>query len=84
LVYIYDIGEVNNGWVYKINFISNIKLISEVLYNDYAYLLVVAGLILLLAMLGAIVLTVDFNYRVNARKIQLYGNTRILKSRINF
>lgn len=85
LVYLYEAGEYNSMWLSKMNiYSSNIKLIAEVLYNDYSFLLIFAGLILLLAMLGAIVLTVDFNYRGVARKVQLYGDTRMLTSRINF
>lgn len=37
--------------------ISNIGVLGGVIYTDYGYLLILAGYILLVAMVGAIVLT---------------------------
>lgn len=42
---------------------SNISYIGYVLYNFYSFYVIIASLILLVAMLGAIILTVDFEYR---------------------
>lgn len=44
-------------WSLEVNSIQNIKAIAMVLYTYYALLFLLAGLILLVAMLGAIVLT---------------------------
>jgi len=44
-------------------YISNISYIGYVLYNFYSFFVVIAALILLVAMLGSIILTVDFEYR---------------------
>jgi NADH-quinone oxidoreductase subunit J len=59
---------VIGGWKYKTNFIStdsidvdsnfsNTHQLGSVLYTDYIYLFQIAGIILLLSMIGAIVLT---------------------------
>ena len=59
---------VLSGWKYKTNFSTTEKLIIEpnstnthdlgnILYTEYIYLFQVAGVILLLSMIGAIVLT---------------------------
>ena len=59
---------VIGGWKYKENFIqtdaiivdpgfSNTHQLGNVLYTDYIYLFQIAGIILLLSMIGAIVLT---------------------------
>jgi NADH-quinone oxidoreductase subunit J len=59
---------VIGGWKYKANFIStdsividsnfsNTHQLGSVLYTDYIYLFQIAGIILLLSMIGAIVLT---------------------------
>ena len=59
---------VIGGWKYKTNFIntdsiiidsnlSNTHQLGNVLYTDYIYLFQIAGIILLLSMIGAIVLT---------------------------
>ena len=56
------------GWQYKDNLIlsssivlnqniSNTNLLGNILYTDYIYLFQIAGMILLVSMIGAIVLT---------------------------
>ena len=63
-----EILVVIGGWKYKANFIStdsividpkfsNTHQLGSVLYTDYIYLFQIAGIILLLSMIGAIVLT---------------------------
>jgi len=49
---------------------SNIKAIGMVLYTDYAYLFQGAGLVLLVAMIGAIVLTL--RHRVHVKRQDIY------------
>ena len=44
---------------------SNLYVIGDMLFNNYSSLLVIAGLILLLAMVGAILLTKDSNKNSN-------------------
>lgn len=64
---------------------NNLYLIGDLLYNSYAYLLIYIGLILLLAMIGSMVLTVDSKYHnVKYKKVNHYYNTREMKNRITF
>jgi len=52
-----DPGISHLEWVELFDNFNNIQLFGLVLYTEYAFLLIIASLILLLAMLGAIVLT---------------------------
>ena len=64
---------------------SNLYLIGDLLYNSYPFLLIYVGLILLFAMIGSIVLTVDSNYHnVQYKKVNNYYSTREMKNRITF
>lgn len=44
-------------WADKINAVTNVEAIGKILYTHYFYLFLVAGMVLLVAMIGAIVLT---------------------------
>ena len=68
IIILLEILVVVGGWRYKANFIrtdsivvdsnfSNTHQLGSVLYTDYIYLFQIAGIILLLSMIGAIVLT---------------------------
>jgi len=68
---------VIGGWKYKSNFVelsstninytqSNTHQLGEILYTDYIHLFQVSGIILLVAMIGAITLT--FTKRVNIKR----------------
>ena len=68
LVVLLEVLVVIGGWQYKSDFIktenlniqselTNAHLLGNVIYTDYIHLFQVAGVILLLAMIGAIVLT---------------------------
>lgn len=57
------------NWVTKINTSTNIGRLGEVIYTDYFYLLLVAGMILLVAMIGAIVLTLYRDYNIKRQDI---------------
>lgn len=61
-------------WIYDITPKSNLHVIGEIFYNEYFYLLWIAGLLLLLAMIGAIALTID----VDARHIYLSRKSNYL------
>ena len=61
-------------WQEKVSTLSNIDALGHLIYTHYYYLFIVAGLILLVAMIGAIVLTLfhkpdakrqDINEQVN-------------------
>ena len=68
IIILSEVLVVIGGWKYKANFIStdaiaidsnfsNTHQLGNVLYTDYIYLFQIAGIILLLSMIGAIVLT---------------------------
>tara|TARA_B110000444_G_C18556224_1_gene462633 strand:+ start:56 stop:685 length:630 start_codon:yes stop_codon:yes gene_type:complete len=68
IIILLEVLVVIGGWKYKANFIntdsividsnfSNTHQIGSVLYTDYIYLFQIAGVILLLSMIGAIILT---------------------------
>ena len=68
IIILLEVLVVIGGWKYKSNFIntesivvdpnfSNTHQLGNVLYTDYIYLFQIAGIILLLSMIGAIVLT---------------------------
>ena len=68
IIILSEILVVIGGWKYKTNFIStnsinvdpyfsNTHQLGKVLYTDYIFLFQIAGIILLLSMVGAIVLT---------------------------
>lgn len=63
-------------WSNQIDPTSNIEALGNVLYTYYVYSFIIASLILLVAMIGAILLTM--RKRVNVRKQeifdQVYGN----------
>ena len=82
IIILSEILVVVGGWKYKANFIntdsividsnlSNTHQLGNVLYTDYIYLFQIAGIILLLSMIGAIVLT--FRKREGVKK-QSYIN----------
>jgi NADH-quinone oxidoreductase subunit J len=82
IIILSEVLVVIGGWKYKSNFIktdaiaidsnfSNTHQLGNVLYTDYIYLFQIAGIILLLSMVGAIVLT--FRKREGVKK-QSYIN----------
>ena len=82
IIILLEVLVVIGGWKYKANFIStesividsnfsNTHQLGSVLYTDYIYLFQIAGIILLLSMIGAIVLT--YRKRENVKR-QSYIN----------
>ena len=85
-----EILVVIGGWNYKGDFIplsaanlnpelSNTHAIGSVLYTDYIHLFQIAGMILLMSMIGAITLT--FNKRENIKRQNYFEQIQIEKSR---
>jgi len=60
---VYLMSELFN-WNYLINNVSNIELLGIVLFNYYWYLFLIVGLILFIAMIGAIIIA--WNLEVNS------------------
>jgi len=76
---------VIGGWKYKGNFISlssinfnsdisNTHALGNVLYTDYIYLFQISGMILLVAMIGAITLT--FRRRENVKRQDYFNQIK--------
>jgi len=62
-----------------------LNFIAELLYNHYFHLVYIAGLLLLLAMVGAIALTIDVGEReayINLQKTYIEG--KALKKRLYY
>lgn len=62
-------GEANNAPIPPADQITNTQAIGHILYTDYVYAFQVSGLILLVAMIGAIVLTLRSRTGVRRQKI---------------
>jgi len=56
-------------WINSIDFITNIEALGQILYTYYFSYFLLAGIILLIAMIGAIVLTLTFNRKAKAQSI---------------
>jgi len=63
-------------WTNQINPTTNVEALGEVLYTYYVYCFIIASLILLVAMIGAILLTMRKRTNVRKQEIfdQVYGN----------
>ena len=69
---------LNNYFVTTNNYfeivsLTNIEQIGNVLYNKYVYLFLLGGMVLLIAMLGAIILTL--NQKLKNKKQEYYTQT---------
>lgn len=78
-----------SNWLKEISFISNIETIGNVLFTNYCFLFIIAGCVLLIAMIGVIVLTIhqkttflvkkqniNFQLMRNSKKIIKFINIR--------
>lgn len=65
-IYSYYFIENNlyNIWIYSYNWVIDIKLIGQLLFNYYYLFLIISGFILLIAMIGSVVLTHDANHDI--------------------
>jgi NADH:ubiquinone oxidoreductase subunit 6 (subunit J) len=63
-------------WSNNINFTTNIKSIGELLYTYYFYCFLLASLILLVSMIGAILLTMRKQFNVRRQEVfdQVFNN----------
>ena len=66
----YEIGDNSyNIWINNIDFITNIESIGQILYTYYFSYFLIAGIILLIDIIGAIVLNLTFNRKARAQSI---------------
>ncbi len=62
---------------------GNIGLVGHTLYNHWYGAVAISGLILLVAMVGSIVLTVDFCYH-DVSFVVTYNTTELLENKIKY
>nr|YP_009445896.1 NADH dehydrogenase subunit 6 [Betaphycus gelatinus]ATX68837.1 NADH dehydrogenase subunit 6 [Betaphycus gelatinus] len=59
------------SWVLENNYLTNIKVIGTVFYTNYSLLFLLCGIVLLIAMIGAIVLTMHQRKDVKKQRIEI-------------
>lgn len=59
------------NWISKLDYMTNIKVLGSIMYTYYVLPFFLAGLILLIAMIGSIVLTLS--YKLNTKRQVLYS-----------
>lgn len=57
------------NWFSNLDLTTNIELLSQIMYTYYFLFFLMGGLILLLAMIGSILLTMDFYYKVKRQQL---------------
>lgn len=78
---IYNYVIFSNSWIDYIYIKSNILILSEVIFIDFFALFLISSLILLVAMIGSIILTLNSNMEKSVRK-QIIYNQLIRKNNI--
>ena len=63
-------GSASIEWSSLLNYLSNVEVLGQLMYTYYFYFFIVAGFILLVAMIGAIILTMQA--QVNVRRQQIF------------
>ena len=56
-----------NNWIYNLNIVDTLKMLGIYLYNYNAIYLLIGSLILIVAMIGAIILTLE-KKKINFKK----------------
>lgn len=77
----FSIKKTSLEWYMSIDTVSNIDLIGQCLYSEFLSTFLLSGIILLVAMLGAIILSANFfSYRKNeiTQKQNVRGNSNTL------
>nr|YP_010555060.1 NADH dehydrogenase subunit 6 [Kappaphycus malesianus]UYR20481.1 NADH dehydrogenase subunit 6 [Kappaphycus malesianus] len=75
-IYGFDLIEIkreghNLSWVAENDHMTNIRVIGLIFYTDYSLLFLLCGIILLIAMIGAIVLTMHQRKDVKKQRIEI-------------
>lgn len=69
-LFVSKFGYTNINWLGEVDGISNVKLLGDLLYTHFSLVFILAGLVLLLAMIGTIVLTL--HHEINVRRQEVY------------
>jgi len=70
-------------WIQTVDFITNMELIGQILYTYFFSYFLIAGIILLIAMVGAIVLTLTFNRKARFQTVSKQISRAYLKGTIS-
>lgn len=65
-----EFGESYTNWAAAVQNVSNVEALAEVLYTYYVYFFMLAGMVLFVAMVGAIVLTL--HHKADVRRQEVY------------
>jgi NADH:ubiquinone oxidoreductase subunit 6 (subunit J) len=68
----YENNIIYNQIIYKLDSITNIETIGQILYSYYAFFFLAAGIILLIALIGAVTLTKKEKKKQNYLTKNLY------------
>jgi NADH-quinone oxidoreductase subunit J len=68
----YENNIIYNQFIYKLDNITNIETIGQILYSYYAFFFLAAGIILLIALIGAVTLTKKEKKKQNYLTKNLY------------
>jgi len=58
----------NVNWLYKLDYITDLKALGQILYTYYVFQFLIVGIILLIAIIGAVILT--FNPKIYYGTVQ--------------
>ena len=74
------ITNIQNQWIYYFNYSDTIVLIGEILYTNFIHLFILAGLILLIAMIGTINITLYHASNVKRQNISIQLGRDIIQT----
>ena len=74
------ITDIQNEWIYYFNYSDTIVLIGEILYTNFIHLFILAGLILLIAMIGTINITLYHASNVKRQNISIQLGRDIIQT----
>ena len=70
-------------WVRSFISFSNVEILGQYLYTDYSYLFLLSSMILLVAMIGAIILSLDHHRKIKRQDLFSQISTKSSISLIN-
>lgn len=59
------------NYINSIDSLTDIEIIAQLLYEEYALVFIISSILLLIAMIGAIILTLRVSIKVKKQKINL-------------
>ena len=80
----FDIFKINDFTLFSINWfdpLNNLELLGQIIFNEYSICLIIVGLLLLIPLLGAVILTLDYsgilNNTITIRQLSRSPNTTV-------